>query len=252
MKIGISGYVCVRNAVELDYSVKESVCSLIPICDEVVVSDGGSTDGTRELIESIGDSRVRIIDYPWPNPVRDIHFLTTWLNWTRERLNYDYQITLDADEILAPSAYDIIGSLYEDGFCGSFRRLNFWGDSKHIAPPNRVCGDYVARCGPQHLFACSDEPEVRVHPNLRSKAERREGLTIFHTGFIRDPKKFIAKSEAVQGMFFGSCDPRLMKFKEIGGDWRTGNYFDDLPLEPCAAPWPPVAHDWLRSHGYSP
>lgn len=247
----ISGYVCARNAVLLDYSLMEAVRSLIPVCDEVVVSDGESEDSTVDLVKSIGDSRVRVITYPWPSPNRDIHFLTDWLNWTRERLSYEYQITVDADEILAPSAYPVVKMLSEKGWCGLFKRYNFWKDAKHLAPPNRVCGDYVARCGPSNLFACSDEPIPRKSPNLRTTAEHHDGLTIFHTGFIRRPMAFIAKSEAVQNMFFGSCDPRLLKFKESGEDWRNGEYFDNLPLETFHGEWPELALPWLKERGYA-
>lgn len=250
MKQGISGYVCVRNATLLDYSIREAVCSLIPCCNEVVVADGQSEDNTREIVESIGDSRVRIIEYPWPHPKRDVHFLTNWLNWTRERLSYDYQVTLDADEIMAESAYPIIARLAEKGESGLFRRWNFWKDAQHLAPRNTVCGDFVARCGPTSLFACSDEPMPRHSPNLRTNAEHHEGLEIFHCGFLRDPEKFLAKSMAVQGMFFGQCDPRLLAFKDSGKDWREHDYFDSKPLERFNGIWPTVAMGWLESRGY--
>jgi glycosyltransferase involved in cell wall biosynthesis len=250
MKRGISGFVCVRDAVLLDYSIREAVCSLIPCCTEVVVSDGESSDDTRAIVESIGDSRVRIVTYPWPNPKRDIHFLTNWLNWTRERLTYDYQVTIDADEIMSESAYPVIARLAEKRECGLFKRLNFWKNAQHLAPLNTVCGDYVARCGPSNLYVPSDEPNVRVNPNLRTDAEHHEGLTIFHCGFLRDPKKFLAKSEAVQEMFFGQCDPRLMEFKQSGGDWRERDYFDGAALERFDGRWPVVARDWLEQRGY--
>ena len=45
--------------------IKEQLCSIIPQLsgdDEIVVSLDPSTDGTRQVIEALGDSRVKIVD----------------------------------------------------------------------------------------------------------------------------------------------------------------------------------------------
>ena len=46
----VSGFTFVRNAVKYDYPVVESIASILPLCDEVVVAVGQSEDGTRALI----------------------------------------------------------------------------------------------------------------------------------------------------------------------------------------------------------
>lgn len=250
-KTGISGYVVIRNAVELDYCVVEAVKSLLPICNEVVVADGESTDATAELVKAIGDSRIRILSYPWPNPHRAIHFFTDWLNWTRERLDYSYQITVDGDEVLCPSSYDMVIRLYQENKCGIFERLNFWKDAQHLAPRNRVCGDTVARCGPSDLFCCSDEPYPRVNPNLRTNAEPFPSLRIFHYGFLRKPDAFVKKADAIQNMFFGSTDSRLTEQVAKGERWDARDYFPGERLRPFEGQHPEVARAWLTERGYS-
>lgn len=57
----ISGFCLTTNALKNQYPVIESIMSFLPLVDELVVVDGGSTDGTREAIEKIGDSKIRII-----------------------------------------------------------------------------------------------------------------------------------------------------------------------------------------------
>ena len=67
----ISGFTFVRNAIKYDYPVVEAVSSVLPLCDEFIVAVGNSEDGTRELVQSIGDSRIKIIDTIWDDSLRE-------------------------------------------------------------------------------------------------------------------------------------------------------------------------------------
>lgn len=252
MKHGISGYICVRNAIDLDYCVREAALSLIPVVDELVLCDGESTDGTRDIISGLAalDSRVRVITYPWPNPERDIHFWVNWLNFARLQLAYDTQLELDADEILDPASHNQIRALRSCGKSALFRRLNFWKDHKHLAPHNRVCGEMVARLGPTSLYCPSDEPIPAQSPNLRTFADEYPALRIFHYGFLRKPDSFLRKSAVVQKAFFGSVDERIARASEGGKHWVEYDYFNGEPLRPFNEQHPEVARAWLKERGY--
>ena len=58
----VSGFTFIRNAIIYDYPVVESIKSILPLCDEFIVAVGNSEDQTRLLIESISDSKIKIID----------------------------------------------------------------------------------------------------------------------------------------------------------------------------------------------
>ncbi len=60
-----SGFTIVRNAVRLDYPIVPAIRSVLNLCDEFVVNVGRSDDDTRELITSIDDPRIRILDTEW-------------------------------------------------------------------------------------------------------------------------------------------------------------------------------------------
>ncbi|MFH1296459.1 MAG: glycosyltransferase family 2 protein [Bacteroidota bacterium] len=66
----ISGFTFIRNAIKYDYPVVESIRSILPLCDEVVVAVGNSDDGTRELVGAIDPLRIRIIDTIWDESIR--------------------------------------------------------------------------------------------------------------------------------------------------------------------------------------
>lgn len=57
----ISAFCATTNSLKYGYPVIESIKSFLPVVDELVVVDGGSTDGTIEAINAIGDKKIRII-----------------------------------------------------------------------------------------------------------------------------------------------------------------------------------------------
>ncbi len=53
----VSGFTIVRNAVRYDYPIVESIRSLLPLVDEMVVAIGDSEDGTREKVVAINSPK---------------------------------------------------------------------------------------------------------------------------------------------------------------------------------------------------
>ena len=62
----ITGILPVRNCIENGYPFMESILSVLPIVDEYLVCDGGSTDGTLEALEKLEASypKVRLLRIP--------------------------------------------------------------------------------------------------------------------------------------------------------------------------------------------
>ncbi|MCX5779126.1 MAG: glycosyltransferase [Elusimicrobia bacterium] len=63
--VRVSGAVIIRNGVKYGYPFIESIRSILPLCDEVVIAVGDSEDGTRDKIGALNDHRIRIIDTVW-------------------------------------------------------------------------------------------------------------------------------------------------------------------------------------------
>ncbi|HQR17088.1 MAG TPA: hypothetical protein PK948_01890, partial [Gemmatimonadales bacterium] len=63
--VKVSGFTIIKNAVRHDFPIEASIRSLLPVCDEVVVNVGPSDDGTLDLIKSIQDPKIRIIEGVW-------------------------------------------------------------------------------------------------------------------------------------------------------------------------------------------
>ncbi len=141
----VSGFTFVRNAIKFDYPVVESISSILPLCDEVIVAVGKSEDGTRELVESIGSPKIRIIDTEWDEALREGgRVLADETNKAFDSTDPDstWCIYIQADEIIHENSHQsILAAMkqYEDSleveglvltynhFYGSY---DFIGDSR--------------------------------------------------------------------------------------------------------------------------
>jgi glycosyltransferase involved in cell wall biosynthesis len=252
----LGGNICIRNGNDLDYCWREAIASLLPVCDEVVVCDGESTDGTQEEIREWMrlEPKIKLCVYPWPNPKGDVDFWVTWLNFARMHVRSDFMLQLDADEVLCESSYPAIEQIrklaYPQYFSVWCDRLNFWGDIQHTIPPGVCLSHRVIRIAPQTVWMPSDGP----HPNggecVSMARSWKKPITIFHYGFVRKTGAFLKKARALQEYFFNSYDNRLAS---VEGDPAWMHRVPDVEwinrLLPYNGGHPVVAHGWLRERG---
>ena len=66
----VSGFSMVRNAIKYGYPVAESLRSLVPLVDEVVVAVGKGDEGTLELVRSLDPPDLRTIETVWDESLR--------------------------------------------------------------------------------------------------------------------------------------------------------------------------------------
>lgn len=158
---GLSG--CVISFQEAD-RIADCVRSL-SFCDEVVVVDSGSTDGTRELAASLG-ARV-VVNAPFPGHREQKQFAI-------EQAAHDWVFCLDADERATPELQQRVAQLRREGFTAQayemprrnhylgriVRRGLFWPDRKI-----RLFDRRVARWG-------GVNPHDRVEPAAGSVVQR--------------------------------------------------------------------------------
>ena len=268
---GLSGFVPVRNGIDLDYCFEEAIRSLLPICDEVIACDSDSTDSTRARLAelSVLEPKLRIINYPWPvlpspdeverddlkRPPGNPRMLIKWLNFAREHCRYDTQITLDADEVLDPRGHQEIRNAISDRIPRWFRRINFWGTPNWEAPHGTVCGEKVVKLGPTEYETCSDEPRPEGEPEIRRLAIDGPNLVIWHLGFLREQKAFLRKSRVMQAALHSCYDPRLREAEKGDKPWHEYSPFPEgkplLPVNEWSA-FPDYIKIWLAKRGYGP
>jgi glycosyltransferase involved in cell wall biosynthesis len=102
----VSGFTFVRNGVKYDYPFLESINSLLPLCDEVVVAVGQSEDDTLEKIKSLHSPKIRILETVWDESIRKGGtILSQQTNLALGHMTGDWAIYLQADEVLHEQDY---------------------------------------------------------------------------------------------------------------------------------------------------
>ena len=86
--VPISACVIAKNEADRIGPCLESLA----FCDEIVVLDSGSTDGTQDLCRAAG---ARVIETDWPGWVKQ-------KNRAAEAATHDWVLSLDADERVDP------------------------------------------------------------------------------------------------------------------------------------------------------
>ena len=99
----VSGFTFVKNAIKYGYPVVESIRSVLPIVDEMIVCLGDSEDETDKLIESIGSEKIKIVRSVWDNNLREggkVLAVETNKAMDATASDSDWLFYIQADEVL--------------------------------------------------------------------------------------------------------------------------------------------------------
>ena len=110
----ISGYTTILNAKSMDYPYVECIKSMLGFCDEVVVVDGGSKDGTVEGVKAIGDPRIKLIIKEWKPEDGVVAIDGEQKQFARMQCSGDFLWQQDADEVVHEDDYQKIRQMVED------------------------------------------------------------------------------------------------------------------------------------------
>lgn len=202
----ISGFSFARNAVKLDYPLREALLSILPVVDELVVAvaPGDPDDDTRGLVESIGDPRVRIVDAVWDDARRQ-EIYADLTNVALDACTGDWCLYIQADEVvheedlptIRARCEELVDDLRVEGLL--FDYLHFFGDYRHVQDGH---GWYqkeirVVRGG-TGVRSVRDAQSFR-HGGPPGAGDPRRitvapaGARIFHYGWVRHPRFMQAK-----------------------------------------------------------
>jgi glycosyltransferase involved in cell wall biosynthesis len=97
----ISGFTFIRNGVELDYPFIESITSVLPAVDEMVIVVGDCSDGTKEKILALQDPKIRIINTVWDESLRKGgEILAQQTNIALDHITGDWGFYIQGDEVI--------------------------------------------------------------------------------------------------------------------------------------------------------
>jgi len=251
---GVSGFTVSRNVISLDYPLPLCIESMLPVCDEVIVGDMSSDDGTLDLLHILAakEPKLRIVEiHDWTKQRANPKWFVEALQEAREYCKFATGLQLDADEVLSddPETRRCIEHTRDHMNAIAMDRINFVRDAKSVIPEGECCGRFVVRCGPSHLYWPSDEPHPRGEIHLLDMSYVEPRAKIFHLGFLRNRDAFFAKAKVVLGAFFGEFDERLARAERDGA-----HPFAELPwwnrLTPYTGNYPDSVRQWMTERGY--
>jgi hypothetical protein len=252
----VSGFTFVRNVVKYDYPVVESIRSILPVVDEFIVNVGRCDDGTLELMRSIGDPKIKIVESVWDETLRkDGLIYAQQTNIALAHCTGDWAFYIQADEVVHEDDLPIIqeamrrhlGNPEVKGLL--FRYLHFIADYWSTNPwfyhkavriirnngEVESCGDAVGfhlKATQQYL---QSGPKEWIAPS---------NGRVFHYGWVKDPKTMLAKVKEQIAVYHGATPPpkQAALYQQ-----KTFQYDDYAILKEFTGSHPAVMADRLRS-----
>jgi hypothetical protein len=240
--VPISGFTIIRNALQYDFPVVASIRSILPVCDEVVVNVGKSDDETLDLVRSIADPKIRILESEWDMSKRN-YVLGHETMRAMRACRHPWGIYIQADEVLHENGARILQEAIQANDADSsvegllVRYLHFYGGFDTVATHRR----WYRR----EVRAVRLDPALEIHPYQGAQGFRvgsddrkiRARLTdaeMFHYGWARPSEALEAKRELGKTMYpWRDARPEQPLFP-----WMPG-------LRPFAASHPSTAVEWI-------
>src|SRR4030065_1327226 len=96
----ILGFMIVKNVIRQGYPFAEAIASALPVCDEFLISNGSSDDGTFEMLQKISvlNKKVKLSRTEWEK--KDLTVLADVSNKLREQCSSDYLFYVQAAEVV--------------------------------------------------------------------------------------------------------------------------------------------------------
>ncbi len=200
----VSGFSFIRNAIKYDYPVNESINSILPLCDEFVIAVGKSEDNTLELIRSLNNSKIKIIETVWDESLRKGgQVLANETNKAFKALseNSDWAFYMQADEVLHEKYLPAVKNAMSKWLNKTevegllFNYLHFYGSYDYIADSRKWYRREIRIIrNDKSIHSFRDAQGFRKNNKLiRVKPVN---ATIYHYGWVKPPALQQSKQES--------------------------------------------------------
>lgn len=209
----VSGFTFIRNGVKFDYPFEESLRSLLPLVDELVVNVGVGEDATLARVKALAarEPKIRIFESVWDEQLRkDGAILAQQTNLAMAECRGEWGIYLQADEVLHEEDYPKIRAALErahrrhdvDGVL--FDYVHFYGDFFVVnRNPSAYRHEVRAVRLRSNLVSWKDAQGFRRRAGDSFEKPRviRSGARIFHYGWVRPPEVMKEKTVAMDKLY---------------------------------------------------
>lgn len=224
----VSGFTFVRNAVQLNYPVVAAIRSVLPLVDEMVVNVGVCEDGTMDLVRSIADPKLVIVETPWDDTLLEKGaVLAQQTDIAMARCTGDVGLYVQADEAVHeddhPALRESLARLAADPRAEGllFEYVHFYG-SFHTVGVSRRWYRHEIRAVKLGVGVRSwrDAQGFRIGPGEGARKLRvlPSGARMYHYGWVRTPEDQARRLVAFQRLYTGDAGARREAARKFAYD----------------------------------
>ncbi|OFZ53686.1 MAG: hypothetical protein A2428_17345 [Bdellovibrionales bacterium RIFOXYC1_FULL_54_43] len=259
----VSGFTLVRNGTQFDYPYLESLRSLLPIVDELIIDVGIGDDDTMDRIKRFADDegagKVQWFGTTWdlnnPEKRKGGLILSEHTNLALDRCVGDWCVYLQADEVFHEDDRDQLRSMLAstaddprvEGLL--FDYVHFYG-SFNVIQQSR--GTYR-----REVRAVKRSAQPRSVGDAQSfrktSGEKlnvvRSGARVFHYGWVRTPEAMREKTFFMDQLYHGAPKPEdaEKRIPHTGDNYRYKRFWG---LRPYKGSHPKVMTDRIGEKGW--
>ena len=249
----LSGFTIVRNAIKLDFPIVPAIRSVLEVCDEVVVNVGKSEDDTRDLVASVQDPRVRILDTEWDFTKKNL-MLSIETQRAMDACRGQWGIYIQADEVLHERGAQILKEKVAEWDADQrvegllVKYLHFYGGFDQIATSRRWYRREVRciRLG-KDIRPYQGAQGFRVGPDYRKIQARVTDAEMFHYGWAR-PARAIKEKLEISKTIYPWAKERVERDLN-----KRGGALEWIPLlQTFGGQHPRAAREWIAERSHDP
>ena len=135
----ISGYTTTKDCISQDYPFEASITSMLGFCEEVIVVDGGSTDGTWEKVQELASEDDRIVIHQQKRDWSDERFAVfdgAQKALARSLCTKKFCWQQESDEVVHEDDYEKVYSLVRNFPAGveliALPVIEYWGEPEKV------------------------------------------------------------------------------------------------------------------------
>lgn len=226
----VSGFSFIKNAVKYSYPIVESISSVLPLCDEFVIAVGDCDDGTRELIQSMNDPKIKIIDSVWDESINTkgkVLAAETDKAFQAISPDSDWAFYIQGDEVLHEKDIQTVKDAmakYKDNLAVDgllFHYLHFWGSYDYVGDASRWYRNEIRIIrNRKGIYSYRDAQGFRKDQNQKLNVKAVDAY-IYHYGWVRAPKTMYNKDMGVKKYWSEEgYDEKKMLFDKADFDYH--------------------------------
>jgi len=239
----VSAFTFIKNGQILGYPFLQSIQSILPIVDEFVINVGASEDETLDMIRSIQDKKIRIIQSKWNDGMHNRGYVYGQQKMIAQfNCTGDWAFYIEGDEVYHEEDLEKIHKSMKLHLNNSkvealvFDFKHFYGNANTILDSPgwyrkeaRIIKNSVRSYAPDGLFWLVLESNKKG----RYPWAKHTGASCYHYGWVRSQDQMNLKSTKVQKYWGG--DPVKIDYTQM----------DQSIIRPFQGTHPKIVENWL-------